>query len=703
MPHVSRETKQQLMEAIDAHDYVSFDVFDTLIFRPLSSPFHVFFLMQKQAAEIIGEFAVDFHKLRFEAENNAREKAHGRGEQDMTLSQVYDELQSLLDLSDEQRDRLKAFEVETELLISQPNAIMQEMVDYAIKQGKKVTYLSDMYLETDYIEDLLRKHDYPIDDNVLVSSEIKKTKHQGDLFAHLITHLGCKPKEILHVGDNIHSDIQQGKSYGLDVFHIPRPIETFFDNQRNQDLWHTADDGRNMSRSVTLGLIANRCYGHDSALQSSAAPYSYDWETFGYYVAGPIYLAFVQWVIEQAQRDGVKKLFFLARDGYVLEKTYQELRPCYEGEDIPEVVYTYSSRRAWKMAAIKKLDHKTLDFLRGDCHDVTIDHLLKRVDLNPDDFTHEIAEANIDRAELLHLWRDKTRVEGFFRSIETAVLNAAAKERTALLAYFHEIGMGDSDDAAIVDVGWHGSLQTNLVKLLREEGLCHDLAGYYFGTKIEALHLHEHGYRTRSFLFHHGEPHHYQHVVYSCMEIFELIFSAPTASFVKMENDGKKLTPVFDEIDINDARISILEDIHTGALALVKDFSAVFSGFPHLKHSVHNTIFPLQKIILEPTPEESRMFDNIWHGMDFGAARLIIEEPSVMELIFHPIRFGIRYRDTFWKAAFEQRLGWFWRKYLHLLLKVYFKLQAIKQRIGAWRYKLRLRTRVKQCMRRVGL
>lgn len=701
LPHVTQDTRQQLMDAIDSHNIISFDVFDTLIFRPLSSPFHLFNLMRKPAGDIIGDHAIDFHKIRLEAEELARKKAHENGHQDMTLADIHEVLCELLSLNEQQSEALRTLELETELHISQKNHLMWDMVDYAVKQGKQIVYLSDMYLDTDYIADLLRKHDYPKLDNIYVSSDIKKTKHHGELFEHLIEDLGCSPKDILHIGDNIHSDIGQGKSYGLSVFHIPRPIETFFCNQRNQQLWHGPDDARNMSRSVLLGLIANKCYGHDSAKQPDVAAYCNDWNMFGYYIAGPLYLAFVQWVIEQAKADGVKKLFFLARDGYVLEKAFDILAPCYDQDTLPEAVYTYSSRRAWKMAAIYQLDQKALDFLRGDCHDVTIDHLLARVDLDPEQFTHEIADAGITRDEKLHLWRDRKRVDSFFRLIEEAVLDAAAKERNALLAYFKEIGLGESKDCALVDVGWHGSLQSSLIRILKTEGLEDAISGYYFGTRMEALHLQEAGYNTKSFLFHQGEPHHYQHIVYSCMEIFELIFSAPTPSFVKMTNDGKKLEPVFDEIDMNDARIAILDDIHDGALELVQDYSHIFSAFPHLKHSVHNSIFPLQKIILEPTLDESRMFDNIWHGMDFGAARLIVEEPSVKELILHPVRFGKHYRDTFWKAAFEKRLGWFWRRYLHALLKIYFRLERTQRKIAGLRYKLRLRTRAKQFLRRV--
>ena len=698
--HVTPDTKQELLNAIKDFNIISFDIFDTLLFRTIANPSHSFFLMQKEAEDILDhEYGIDFHKTRLQAEGSARKKAGDEfGHQDIEFSNIYDEFKELAGASDEQIDKLKQMELEAELRLCKPNNFIKDIVEEVLTMGKKIIYVSDMYLDTDFIKQLLENNGYIVKDNLFVSSEAKKTKHMGDLYPHVMEKINCKASDILHIGDNIYSDVKQSAKYNIKSFHIPKPTDSFFSNKRNLSLWHTPDDARNINRSVILGLIANKSYAHKSAKQENSAPYSMDWEMFGYYVAGPLFLSFMQWVIEESKNDNIDKIYFLARDGYILQKIYEILKPVYK--NLPDSVYTYSSRRAWKMARIRKLDNDAKIFLRGDCNEVTIDHLIKRVGLNPDDFTNEIKNADIDRKELLKIGADADRIDSFFTSIEDVILKEAEQERNDTLAYFESIDLGSKQNAAIVDVGWHGSMQSNLAKILKDAGLNDGITGYYFGTRIKALDLRERGYKTKSFLFHQGEPFHYEHTVFSCLEIFELLFTAPDPSLIKMKRNGNNIEPVFDDIDSNEARHNLITKMQKGALEFTKDYADIYQYFPHLQHSVHYGINTIQEIVLRPDDSETRMFDDILHGMDYGQARLIVEEPSISKLLLHPIKFGIQYRDTFWKAAFEKRLPWVWRKYLHFMLKIYFKLQSVKWKINNFRYRLRLRTRLKDLLKR---
>ena len=61
-------------------------------------------------------------------------------------------------------------------------------------------------------------------------------------------------------------------------------------------------------------------------------------------MAGPLLTAFVAWVLQEAKAQGVRRLYFVARDGEVLMAVAQILASRLGG---PELRYLFGSRRAW--------------------------------------------------------------------------------------------------------------------------------------------------------------------------------------------------------------------------------------------------------------------------------------------------------------------------------------------------------------------
>ncbi|AOY82287.2 HAD-IA family hydrolase [Moorena producens JHB] len=75
--------------------------------------------------------------------------------------------------------------------------------------------MSDMYLPLSVIKKILRSSGYDESDKVFLSSAIGKTKFTGDIYPYVVEQLGCNPEDILHIGDNYHSDVLNTKANGL--------------------------------------------------------------------------------------------------------------------------------------------------------------------------------------------------------------------------------------------------------------------------------------------------------------------------------------------------------------------------------------------------------------------------------------------------------------------------------------------------------
>ena len=84
-----RETPEELAERLAKYDVISFDVFDTLIFRPVSQPFDLFFFVGEELKYL------DFCRIRMEMEQRARkEKYEKYGVREVTFEEIWSMMES---------------------------------------------------------------------------------------------------------------------------------------------------------------------------------------------------------------------------------------------------------------------------------------------------------------------------------------------------------------------------------------------------------------------------------------------------------------------------------------------------------------------------------------------------------------------------------------------------------------------------------
>ena len=83
---------------------------------------------------------------------------------------------------------------------------------------------------------------------------------------------------------------------------------------------------------ISLKLVQNKDYSMN--------------ELVGLFFGAPICFGYINWILYNSVKKGINKLYFISRDGYILEKTAKILIEKY-GLDI-QTRYIYGSRIAWK-------------------------------------------------------------------------------------------------------------------------------------------------------------------------------------------------------------------------------------------------------------------------------------------------------------------------------------------------------------------
>ena len=203
---------------IEEADIVSFDIYDTLIERLVDTPTDIFQLTENVYNKRFRDKIYSFKEKRIKAESLCRNIAKGK---EITLKEIYGQL---YDFSDEQLIKLQGIEVELECSLVCRNEKNIELLNFAVQRGKKVFFISDMYLGCEVITQILKKCEICMYDKLYVSSEIGEKKSTGKLFDIVkVENKITSDSKWIHIGDNYKSDYLIPQKRGIECLFLRKP------------------------------------------------------------------------------------------------------------------------------------------------------------------------------------------------------------------------------------------------------------------------------------------------------------------------------------------------------------------------------------------------------------------------------------------------------------------------------------------------
>lgn len=182
------DKENKIIKTIKKYDYVSFDVFDTLLKRNIAQPSDIFKLIQQQGKIKFGSEADNFALERKQSE--ARLRKEKNLSEEITLKEIYQDLNH--SYSSKFLNWAYNYELELEMDFANPNYELQGVYEYCVKNNKKIQIITDIYLPKAQIVKMLNKIGISEWDHIWVSSSIKKTKAKGDLFDYVLERLQIK-------------------------------------------------------------------------------------------------------------------------------------------------------------------------------------------------------------------------------------------------------------------------------------------------------------------------------------------------------------------------------------------------------------------------------------------------------------------------------------------------------------------------------
>ncbi|VEE63441.1 Predicted hydrolase (HAD superfamily) [Shewanella putrefaciens] len=419
---------------------VSFDMFDTLVFRACGSPDALFQLVAKDAFELglwNNEDLQEFVTLRRHAEELARRHSFSQhGHREVNLADIYAQW-PLVDA-----DALMSLEQAIECANWRVNSEVLDALEVLLRNGKRLAIVSDMYLSHELISAFWQREASSITfDAICVSGDCGTSKQDGGLFNLLLERVSLLPSQVVHVGDHEVTDVQMAKAAGLNTLHTP--LTEYYQCLQKYEHRLCQLQVPDLDRMRKLWLW-----------KQSSNHKAYE---LGGLVFGPLLWGFATWLVAHCQSLGIKTIYCLLREGEVLANIIKQI------PNHTLSVHTLAvSRRSSYLLSLASFKPSTLYQLatrRG----YTLSEFIEDVGLTPPPLFSNILAMPLAQLIKGNDWR--VLFDWVIDNLD-AINTYLEHQKKLLQQFLCEKGVVNRVDIAIVDWGCGASLFSNLTRVV---------------------------------------------------------------------------------------------------------------------------------------------------------------------------------------------------------------------------------------------
>lgn len=470
IPEIDLSYINKICKQAESVSIVSFDIFDTICTRLFECPIDLFAYVAKILEENdhnLKQFGIN----RFYAEERAREIAwQSEQREDITYDEIYGHLSSLYPQQKDIVEFAKNTELQVELNSIVANIEQIYLIEKLKQLGKKIIFVSDIYFSKSFMEKMLANIDLNIYDKLYVSSEFMKAKYTGHLWNIV---LKDNPEEtILHIGDNLKSDILMPRKQDIKTIHYTKLLGE-----------------RRVGAELVPGLVPFSLMTKLQKITKKNLETEF-WFGLGETLGAIILKSFVDWLCAQVIKDKIDHIYFFARDAQIIHKVWNLL----DGDDRCGTTssYFYIARSSIRFPSC----HIDLE-KNGKLSEASLYTLVEETILPGDNWQTYFKRLGISEEYL-----KKTNFNKKFGSLKddfdykyVAELKEFIQEELLVLLapifandyqnayeYYNQEGMLDTEKRlAVVDLGWGGTNQLILTEFREFLGIKKKLRGYYYG------------------------------------------------------------------------------------------------------------------------------------------------------------------------------------------------------------------------------
>jgi len=539
-----------LNQLIKNNDIISFDLYDTLIYRACSKPKDVYQILDSYAKNYL-KLKIDLYSLRIDIENYLQQSYPNF----FSLKQIYQEIKKRTNLPLRIINKIKTEEEKTEYRQALPNKHMIRYLQLAKNLNKTIIITTDFHMKKKFLIKILKKCKIYGYKNIFVSSEVKKSKFNRQIYPYIKNKFG-KDKNFLHIGDNKISDVINARKAGFIACHINNSSALII----STNLAKLFSVSNTVFDKISLGLIQNKIhtiYNENFNFNKNKIILN-DPAFFGYIFFGPLILCYMLWLIQESKKRLINKVFFCSREGYCLIQIYNFLK---KGKNFPKPIYFKTSRR---LATVSSLTSE------NDIYDSFKFHRFfgSFRDLLKNRFNVKVFHDDLNKNITVNISKNVKSLKFLLKPYIIPILNNARSERRNYLYYLKNIVNFKKDKIALADLGLHGTVQNSLTKITKK-----DFLGLYF--VFSPVNKNKHHKRKKYGFYNFPNSNYYK----NC-HIFESVMMAPHGSFLYCSKNGKFIASK--QKFSNQKKFTIKREMHKGVLSFCKDFVSIYPNFTKL-------------------------------------------------------------------------------------------------------------------------
>ena len=625
---------------------VSFDFFDTIVWRVVGKPTDVFketALRLKDARMLRPEISPgEYEVLRRTAEIKTRERQNTKDAtcEDITINAIYGSLQSVV------KDSVIGAQIEqaAECDLCILNPAMASFIRHVIGRGLKVIVVSDIYFSAEHLKEILRANQFDpaIFELVITSADAKVCKGTGNLFKRALTTIKLEPAQVIHIGDNFHADVVGARKMGVRGCHYTQSsaqTRNIFERERfllgSQEPNFNANSLRLLAARLSEGETDEAAFGRMGAL-----------------ILGPVLTRFADWACRQYVAAGVRKVGALMREGELFGELLRR-EAAARGHDL-EITPLYINRKATDLAGIGRLTADNLIAWLQARPTLPVKTILEHFGLKGDLIRHlpVSPDEKIDKPEKI------LKVAKFLFTPEIAnrIEQKSAEERRKIVDYLKP-WLDGGQPFGVCDIGYSASAQTQLKHILDLEGIKTPMVGCYLVNYDRAAEHVLEGVDIRGFLGDYGHPYFYFRTFLRGPAFLEQSITAACGTTLGYERlaDGS-VKPILDKMPYDDRMLRLQKAFKTGVL----EFQTLWNWVSQLRPGLLDGTTDFSRRVLEeidrsfaPILARASSFPTTAEVAHFGSLAL---DDYYFDDSYKPLC-GPNDRETFRKNGFPSILG----------------------------------------------
>lgn len=507
-----------LRNRISKCDVISFDIFDTIVYRPFVKPTDLFLQIE------VDYGCCGFKDERIRAELFLRDTIiNAKKCVEITLDQIYEEI-------DSSYRHFKEIEIQYEINYCKPNPEMLQLYTYALTLKKHIVITSDMYLPSHIIKSILQNVGIQEFEHLILSCENLTSKADKSSYRHLKTlYPTVTSQNILHIGDNHYTDYLNARSELIHAIHYEGIHERFLVKTIiSKEILHSLTSSNDLEFSKYFGSLA--IHYHEKAFEHEPI------EKIAYEIVNPLVMSFNANLIQYCKKNQIRKIFFASRDGFIFKESFDRFfnDSSYETEKL------YVSRRICTLPVMEFDSNTDFAMWAQGMENSSIMDLWNNLEINDIHLNNEFIQlANnkntLSFSDIVTIYHDFFTIHGH------AIKRHYKKESSVFFNYLDSIGYFNKD-IIVVELGWSGSLQNAIHKLGSMFGKTQFPVWYYLGIRDDAhIRIKD---AAEGFIFTQTLNDSLQETIRGACDYIELLFSAPTTGVKKIDFINSTHCPV---------------------------------------------------------------------------------------------------------------------------------------------------------------